>query len=76
MGVVGRGQRERVSKDGRTLGGTRQRLLGPLRLGHDHVGVVEEGARAQVVVIDTLRMRLKVALHILSAEGEYGAWHW
>lgn len=64
-----------MSEDGRTLGGTRQRLLGSLWVRHDHIGVVEEGTRAQVVIVDALRMRLQVALHVLSAEGEYGAWH-
>lgn len=68
MGVVSRGQRVRVGEYGWTLGGSRQRLVGPLWLGHDHVGVVEEGTRAQVVVVDALRVCLQVALHILSAE--------
>lgn len=76
MGVIRLGQRVRVGEDGRTLGSTGQRLLRPVRLRHDHIGVVEEGARAQVVVIHTLRMSLQVALHVLSAEGKYGAWHW
>lgn len=68
MGIVSWSQWVRVGEDGRTLGGTRQRLLGSLWLRHNHIGVVEEGARAQVVIIDALRMCLQIALHILSAE--------
>lgn len=76
MGVVGLGHGKGVGEDGRTLGGTGQRLFRPVRLRNDHVWVVEKGTWAQVVVIDALRMSLQVTLHVLCAEGEYGTWHW
>ena len=48
---------------------------GPVGLGDDDVGVVQEGTGAQVVVVDRLGVGLQVALHVLGVEGEVGAQH-
>lgn len=48
---------------------------GAVGLRDDDVGVVEEGSRAEVVVVDRLGVGLQVVLHVLWVEGEVGAHH-
>lgn len=48
---------------------------GAVRLGDDDVGVVKEGSRAEVVVVDRLSVGLQVVLHVLWVEGEVRAHH-
>lgn len=45
-------------------------LIWTLRLGHNNAGVVWEGAWAEVVVVDALRVCLQIAFHVFGAEGE------
>lgn len=48
---------------------------GPVRLGDDNVGILEESSGAQAVVVHGLGVGLQVALHVLWVEGEVGAQH-
>lgn len=48
---------------------------GPVGLGDDDVGVLQEGSRAQAVVVHRLGVGLQVAFHVLWIEGEVGAYH-
>lgn len=48
---------------------------GPVGLGDDDVGVLEERSGAQAVVVHGLGVGLQVALHVLWVEGEVGAQH-
>lgn len=48
---------------------------GPVGLGDDDVGVLQEGSGAQAVVVDRLSVGLQVAFHVLGIEGEVRAYH-
>lgn len=47
-----------------------QTLIRALWLGYNDAGVVWEGTWTEVVVVDTLRVRLQIELHVFRAEGE------
>lgn len=48
---------------------------GPVGLGDDDVGVLQESSGAQAVVVHRLSVGLQVAFHVLGIEGEVGAYH-
>lgn len=49
--------------------------VGAVRMRDDNIWVVEEGSRAEVVVVDRLGVRLQVVLHVLRVEGEMRTHH-
>lgn len=48
-------------------------LVGPVGLGDDNVGVLEESPGAEAVVVHRLGVGLQVALHVLWVKGEVRA---